>query len=162
MKKRSIGIAILMICCVLLGGCFGATEKEYASNGFKIKVDEELFEKDLATATAYFTGEKTLVMAIKEEFTLLEAVDIKESSTLKDYAEVVIANNKADYEIKEKDGLTYFEYEKEVNGKNYYYLSTVYKSHDAFWLVNFACEKKNKEAYQEKFLTWAKTVEFEK
>lgn len=164
MKKKSIGVIFLMLCCVLLGGCFNNTvkQKEYSSNGFHVKMEDGMYEKDLATATAAFMNDKVVVTALKEEFSILEAIDINKDSKIEDYANAVIKNNKADYELKEKDGLSYFEYEQTVNGKDFYYLATLYKSDDAFWLVNFACEKSNKDSYQEAFMEWAKTVTFDK
>ena len=153
-----------MMFSLILGGCFNSTvkQKDYASHGFNIKMDDGMTEKDIATATATFMSEKVVVTALKEEFTILEAIDIDEKSSIEDYAKAVIENNKADYELKEKDGINYFEYEKTVSGKDYYYYAVVYKADDAFWLVNFACDKTNKNEYQEKFFEWAKTVTFDK
>lgn len=164
MTKKRIGIIVLMMFTLILGGCFNSEvkQKDYSSHGFNIKMDDGMTEKDLATATATYMSDKVVVTALKEEFTLLEAIDIDEKSSIEDYAEAVIKNNKADYELKEKDGINYFEYEKTVSGKDYYYYAVVYKSDDAFWLVNFACEKNNKSEYQEKFFEWAKTVTFDK
>ena len=50
----------------------------------------------------------------------------------------------------------------EMNGKNIYYLATVNKSEDAFWLIQFICSEKNKDKYKPKFLEWSKTVSFDK
>ena len=57
--------------------------------------------------------------------------------------------------------ISYFSYEKEVNGKKYFYLASVHKSTDAFYLVQYICLSKNKEKYEPKFLTWDKTVKFD-
>lgn len=162
--KKKIGIIVLLIFSLILGGCFNlsAKQKDYSSHGFNIKMDDGMNEKDLATATVTYMSDKVVITALKEEFTFLEAIDIDEESSIEDYAEAVIKNNKADYKLKEKDGINYFEYEKTVSGKDYYYYAVVYKSDDAFWLVNFACEKRNKSEYQEKFFEWAKTVTFDK
>ena len=46
--------------------------------------------------------------------------------------------------------------------KDYYYLTCVLKSEDAFWLVNFASETSNKNKYQPLFKKWAKTIKFTK
>lgn len=153
-----------MMLCVVLVGCAGLEpkQKDYSSHGFNIKMDEGMTEKDLANATATFVGTKTVVTALKEEFELLSAINLDENSSVEEYAKAVITNNKANYELKEKDGIHYFEYEKTNNGKNYYYMAVMYKSDDAFWLVNFACETSNKSTYQDTFLEWAKTVTFDK
>lgn len=162
LKKQRMGLFILAICCLFLGGCFNkeVKQKEYSSHGFHIKMDEGMIEQDIATSTATFTNTETVVTALKEEFTLLESIGINKDSKIEDYAKAVIENNKENYELKEKDNIHYFEYEKTVSGKNFYYLSAVYKSSDAFWLVSFACEKNNRSTYEKTFLEWAKTVTF--
>ena len=70
-------------------------------------------------------------------------------------------NNKADYELQKEDSLRYFTYEKEVSGKNYFYLSAVAKSNDSFWLLTFASDVKDRDKYEPLFKTWAKSVKFE-
>lgn len=164
MTKKRIGIIVLMMFCVLLGGCFNSVvkQKDYSSHGFNIKMDDGMTEKDIATSTAAWVGEKAIVTALKEEFSILKSIDIDEDSTIKDYAEAVIKNNKADYELQEKDGMNYFEYEQTISGKEYYYFAVIYKADDGFWLVNFACDSSDKSTYQEKFVEWAKTVTFDK
>ena len=65
--------------------------------------------------------------ALKESFTDLEKVNITSENSLEDYARLVVSNNKLDSEVINKDGVVYFEYVKEMNGKNIYYLDTVNK-----------------------------------
>ena len=73
-----------------------------------------------------------------------------------------VENNKAEYTVQEKNGLTYFEYEKEVSGKNYKYFACAFKADDAYWLIHFYCETKNYDDLSETFVKWAKTVTFDK
>ena len=83
----------------------------------------------------------------------LEIIESKDDCTsikIPDNCEVIV-----------KDDITYFTYEKEVNGKKYFYLASVHKSTDAFYLVQYICLSKNKEKYEPKFLTWDKTVKFD-
>lgn len=162
--KRKVFVSFLaLIMCLTLGGCiFGSKEKTYTSNGISVTMPEGFVEKSIVSQTAYFEGKESLFSALKEEFTTLSVVNLGKDSSLKEYAEAVIKNNKADYEIVEKDGLTYFEYEKSLSGKKYYYLASIYKTDDAFWLVNFACDSSNKAKYQPLFIRWAKTVKFDK
>lgn len=161
--KRKIFVSLLaLIMCFTLSGCvFGSKDKTYTSNGISVTMSDGFQEKSIVSQTVYLESTESIFSALKEDFSVLEAVDLGESASLKDYAEAVVANNKADYEIKEEDGLTYFEYEKTVSGKDFYYLACVYKSDDAFWLVNFASEASNKGKYQPLFKRWAKTIKFE-
>ena len=117
-----------------------------------------MVEKDLVSATVYYEGQKTLFMGLKETFESLSLVGLSKNSTVEEYAEAVIKNNKADYEIQKDDDLVYFTYEKESNGKKYYYLSALVKGSDAFWLTNFACNESDKDKYKSKFIKWAKTI----
>ena len=42
-----------------------------------------------------------------------------------------------------------------------FYIATMHKSNDAFWLFNFACDSSNQEKFESTFKTWAKSVSFE-
>ena len=64
------------------------------------------YEKSLASVTVYFESQETIVTALKEDFTTLEAINLGKNSTLKDYGQAVLANNQKSEELKEKDGLT--------------------------------------------------------
>lgn len=164
MIKKRTGIIILMIFSLLIGGCFNSSlkQKEYSSHGFNIKMDDDMALKDIVSTTVSYMNDKAAVSALREEFSILETVGLSSSSTISDYAAAVIESNNNDYELKEKDGLNYFEYEQAISGKDYHFYVVIYKSEDAFWLVTFTCDKKHKNEYQDKFFKWAKTVTFNK
>ncbi len=161
--KRKIFVSLLaLVMCFTLGGCvFGSKNKTYTSHGISVTMNDKFQEKSIVSQTVYLESTEAIFSALKEDFSALESINLGKSASLNDYAKAVVANNNADYEIKEEDGLTYFEYEKTVSGKDFYYLACVYKSDDAFWLVNFASETSNKGKYQPLFKRWAKTVKFE-
>lgn len=163
MKKKVFVSLLAFVVCMTLGGCFFAkNDKTYESHGLSITMPEGYTEKSVVAQTVYLEGTETIFTALKEDLSTLAQIGIDENTSLKDYAKAVVENNKADYEVKEEDGLTYFEYEKQVSGKDYYYLACVLKSDDAFWLVNFASETSNKSKYQPLFKKWAKTIKFTK
>lgn len=163
MKKKVFVSLLAIVVCMTLGGCFFAkNDKTYESHGLSITMPEGYTEKSIVSQTVYLEGTETIFTALKEDLSSLAQIGIDKNTSLKDYAKAVVENNKADYEIKEEDGLTYFEYEKQVSGKDYYYLTCVLKSEDAFWLVNFASETSNKNKYQPLFKKWAKTIKFTK
>lgn len=161
--KRKIFVSLLaLVMCFTLGGCvFGSKNKTYTSHGISVTMNDKFQEKSIVSQTVYLESTEAIFSALKEDFSALESINLGKSASLNDYAKAVVANNNADYEIKEEDGLTYFEYEKTVSGKDFYYLASVYKSDDAFWLINFASETSNKGKYQPLFKRWAKTVKFE-
>ena len=83
--------------------------------------------------------------------------------TLDEYARLVLAaNGKTTEDVKYKDGLVYFEYDflnTEINSE-YHFYSFLYKSEDAFWLVQFATLKENIDAQEANIFKYAKSVEF--
>jgi len=135
--------------------------KTYSSHGASIVLPNNFYEKNLASATAYFESTKAILMFLKEDLSSLATINIGKNSTLGDYANAVLANNEMTAEVKDHANFKYFTYEKSNNGKDFFYVSTLFKANDAFWLVTFACEKKDQNFYQTEFLKWAETIKFE-
>lgn len=165
MKKRIIALTAAMVMLVSLfascGNAGSAPAKEFSKAGMSISLTETFVEKEMASLTAYYESPKVIVTCLKEEFTQFEALGVSSDDiTLDDYAELVIENNQMDLDATKEDGLTYFTYEKTVSGKDFSYMACVYKSSDAFWLIQFACEQKNFDSMKEQMKSWAQTVKF--
>lgn len=154
---------ILFICLTLtvLAGCFGAKDKEFSKAGMTITLTSKFTEKELASQTAYYESITALVTVLKEEFSLAPGF---EDYTLTDYTQAVLTQNKFNTTINKPEGKDYysFSYEKTVNGKDYYYFATTFKGTDAFWPIQFACVKSNKNSMQGDFTKWADSVVFDK
>ena len=80
--------------------------------------------------------------------------------TLSDYADAVLSE---DMERKEADGVLYIEYDytDEETKESFYYLVSLYKGPDAFWMVTFATFRENAIRLRPSFLQWAKSVTFQ-
>jgi len=159
--KKSLYFLITLLFCITLTGCLGEKTKTYTSHGVSIDLPTSFYEKDLASVTAYLESNKAIISFIKEDFSTLEVVEITKDSTLDTYAKAVLENNKLTSEMKTQKDYQYFTYEKSASGKDFFYTSAVFKTDDAFWLVNFACEVKDKDTYKTEFLKWADTIKFE-
>lgn len=159
MKKKIL--LLIGIVSILLCGCTEKiTEKKYENEYFSITMQDGFYEKDLAAATVYYESNEVLLSALKENFEELEIVNIGENSTIEEYAQAVMENNKMAFELQNNNGLSYFTYEKEISGKKYFYLSSIFKTDDAFWLVSFACFSKEKDIYESTFIDWLNTITF--
>jgi len=134
--------------------------KTFSSNGMTITLTDEFRETDTENYTVAYDSKNVAVAALKEAFTL---ADGSGDYTLEQYADLVIqANNLSSTEIKTADGLTSFEYDftnPETND-SYKYFSYVYKTNDAFWLIQFATTSKNAEKLAPQITEWAKSVRF--
>ncbi len=170
-KGTTIGLIVLIAAIVVglvVGNLIGkgvivktVDPKTFSSDKMSITLTEEFEKTEMEGFTVAYGSKDVAVFVIKESFSLQE--DAK-SLTLKEYANLVIEKNDRDATAKEKDGLICFEFDylNPDTKENYRYFAYVYKSEDAFWLVQFAVLKENSDAYEEKIGEWAKSVEFSK
>lgn len=134
--------------------------KTFSSNGITITLTDEFKETNIGNYTVAYDSKNVAVFALKEEFTLADGFG---DYTLEQYADLVIqANNLGSAEIKTVEGLTHFEYDFTNPQTNdaYRYFSYVYKTNDAFWLIQFATLNENVDEYAQQITKWAKSVEF--
>ena len=147
-------------CVFLLAGCqfFSTPDKEFSKAGMSITLTSDFAETEVVTQTATYQSKDSVVMALKEEFTLFEELGISSDMTLGEYAELIFQTNAITSTVEEKEGLTCFRYQKEINGKEMTYFAVVEKGSDAYWLFQFSCESKNYEKLEKSFIEWAKTI----
>ena len=135
--------------------------KDFSSNGMTITLTDEFIKADVEKYTVAYDSKNVAVFALKEEFTLADGF---QNYTLEQYGDLVIQNNNlSSSKIENIDGLTEFEYEFTNPDTNdtYKFFSFVYKTNDAFWLVQFATRTENVDEYSSKIVEWAKTISFE-
>ena len=135
--------------------------KDFSSNGMTITLTDEFTKADVEQYTVAYDSEDVAVFALKEEFTM---ADDLQNYTLEQYGDLIIQNNNlSSSKIENIDGLTTFEYEFTNPDTNdtYKFFSFVYKTNDAFWLVQFATRTENVDEYSSKIVEWAKTISFE-
>ena len=164
MKKSRIVAIVMLIVMVSAGftSCKSAPkEKTFSKAGVEITLTEDFVEKDIVSQTAYFESMKSIVMVLKEEFTLFESVGLSTDMSMEEYAEIIFTGNNIESVVEEKDSLSTFTYENSVSGKDFTYFATLFRSDDAYWMIQFACETKDFESMSDQFMKWAKTVKFE-
>ncbi|MBQ9988623.1 MAG: hypothetical protein IJP30_02685 [Clostridia bacterium] len=167
MKKTSIRLFTLllsMIAVISLAACGGSGSSEpelktYTTElgltaklpeGFTVSVDDQ---------TVSILNEKkgAMLYAIRESFDLFASYNVPEMS-LDEYAELVQRANSSDAFTPDANGNPHITYEKLVNGKYYYYYSTVRKGSDAYWVISFTCLSENKADFADIFVEWADLV----
>lgn len=148
---------ILVVCSVMLlaSGCdLFKKEKTFSKSGMSITLTEDFVEKDRITFTSTYESDDIIVTTTKEEKSLLGDMSVD----LDGYTKLVIKANNLTNLPQHKDGLTYFEYEKEASGKEFHYYAFTFEGEDAYWLIQFACEQKNHEKLEETIFKYAKSV----
>ena len=177
LRKKGSKKGWLILCAALLFGCivgtfvgravgsvlFPKTEvepKTFTDSGISITLTNEFELKEMEKFTVSYDSKNVAVMVLKEDFSLVDGL---ESYTLEQYANLLLKTNDRSAKLKNIEGLTVFEYEytNPSTENTYKYFSFVYKSDDAFWLVQFATLTELEDEYESKIIEWAKSVSFE-
>ncbi|MBQ8447731.1 MAG: hypothetical protein IJX27_02225 [Clostridia bacterium] len=136
------------------GNGLNGEPKDFSASGMAITLTDN-FELDSVEGYALACkSDKVIMFALRESFA---EYPVLEDYTVREYAD---AANRASTLIQSKDSLTYFEYDA-LNGNDYHYFAFVYKTEDAFWLVQFGCRKSVADDCREYAFEWAKSVKFD-
>ncbi len=134
--------------------------KTFSGEGIHITLTEAFDESTFEGFTLCYEARNAAVFILKEPFTLMAGL---EDYTLDDYGALVVQANRKDPDsLRTENGVTYFDYTfTSEDGSTYYYFSTVHKSGDAFWLVQFAILEEDLPAMQDELFQWAKSITFD-
>ena len=133
-------------------------EKVFSFDGMKITLTDEFKETSIENYTVAYDSKNIAVFVLKESFSLGDGF---QNLTLNEYEDLVIrAASLSDVQKKTADGLNWFEYPatNSETGDTYRYFSYVYKTGNAFWVVQFATLDGNAEKYFPKITDWASSV----
>lgn len=164
-KKGSIKGIVIMILAIILGFYLGFSrthivkDHDFSVAGMTITLTEDFKEISYEGFTQCYESKAVAVMTLKEAFTLMPGL---EDYTVEDYAELVLtANGMTMDDLKEEDGIVYFDYVTDGgSGQDYYYVVTLHKGTDAFWLIQFATPATNESKLHDQFIDWAENVKF--
>jgi hypothetical protein len=140
-------------------GIFGSLNKEktFTCEGMSITLVGNFREVEYEGFTTCYDSNKVAIFALKEDFSLADGL---EDYTIRQYGEAVIESNDFIASLKNSEGLTYFEYQGTSN-QVYNYYAFIFKTDDAFWLIQFATPESEAEEYEAKIFEWAKTIKFD-
>lgn len=169
-QKKGVAalVGIIAAVVVLLGALLAifllrepANAKEFTSDGMTITLTEDFEREFLDGFTAACKSPEAAMFAVKEEFTLMEGA---EDLTIEEYVDILFQNNPltAEATLNTEGEIPWFEYTymDPMEGQTYRYFVAVYKTEDAFWLVQFATPEAMYEEMMPDFHDWAKSVSF--
>ena len=171
-RKKSTGKgALVIIAAAIIGvlvGYFGmmgimsgigSKEKMFNAGDMNIVLTES-FEQQFALGYAgVFSSKDVAVFITIDPF---ENGSIITNLTEEEYAQRVIDYNKfTESTVVKEGGLTYFTFEENnENSESFRYFTYIYKSDDAYWMVQFATEKSHSNKYSDDIAKWAGSVKF--
>ena len=160
MKRK---LLLLLLAAVLLcSGCIPTAQTEeplppqpvtFTKDELSVTLTDAFTEKSYVTYTAVYDSADIALFALKEEFRLFDSSVLSAESSPADYAALLWKSNGFTDELPlaEGDELTWFDYSRTVNGNDYTYRVYVYRSDEAFWMVQFA-------AFADQFDTLSPTI----
>ena len=160
--KKIVSLILLLTFIFTLGGCAvkDTKDKVFTKNEFSITLNEAYVESERTDCFACFDSATVAVFVFKENFDVMEGFA---DYTIEQYANIVMYNcSDKNPSLHKKDDIHYIEYtfkNTELN-KTYNYLTALYKSDSAFFMVQFTCEDSDYKEYKDYFLARAKTVKF--
>ncbi len=134
------------------------TYKTFSVDGIVLKLPDS-FQKAVVDGRTGFYDKNSAVLLAGDVFTAHPSLP---GMSLDEYGNAIISGWNVDAEIKIIDGLYCFEYEtvEADSTTKYNYFVVLYKSNQAFWIVEFATEFWRASALRPKFISWAKMIEF--
>lgn len=154
MKKT---ISILMACILLstlLTGCTIKTKTYTSENlGLSVELPTGMIEKDYVNLAYCMQNLKVVFSA-----NTIPKNNTANINSIDDFFNYFKNNLKKDIELKESDNLKYFIHEETAEGKDYFYVAALVEFDNSFVIGEFACLKKEREKYEDKFIEWAKTI----
>ncbi len=139
---------------------FSGTEVKVREMELKVPEGFEVYEAaDELGQTGAFINEDTnqLVLVLREDFSVLDGL---EDMSIDEYGALVMKNSgRPSTKLTQENGLSFFEYNLSSNG--FHYSVFVYKSEEAFWLVQYIAESNQYLAYEDTVFAVAKSVDFD-
>ena len=136
-----------------------AEPKSFTNSGMTITLTDDFeVSTDDVDFTAVFDSRKVVLLVTKEKFTSFPGAY---NMTLEEYGNAILDLFELhDSTLNNVDGLLGFEYNA-TSDREYNYQCYVYKSEDAFWLLQFGMVAENADNYRDEIIEWAKSVVFE-
>ncbi len=171
-KGRKKG-RIVLITAILVGlvtgffaGVIAASEpvedQIFTTGGVSITLTNEFQEEQLADFVACYGSVDVAVFVRSASFA---AEPELKNYSVEQYAEQVYKLNEHDVPkgVQSDNGLTFYEYQHHnpEDGITYCYFTYIYKTENAFWIVQFATPDIEVENYRDSITQWAKSVTFE-
>lgn len=169
-KGTKIGIIILIV-AIIVGFIIGfitnfmngaGETKQFKCEEMQITLTDEFMKVPVDSFDACYANEDMAVFILREDFSIMEGLD---NYSLQEYGEASLdANDIKDIsEVKKNNGIMYYDYEwyNAEEGTTYYYYTTIFKSEDAFWTIQFAVTAEEVDEYMPQIIEFSETITFD-
>lgn len=166
-KNTKIGIIVLIVAAIIgFAAGFLSTadifdfKKSFAYEDMTITLTDDFAKADYDGVSTAFEAEDIAVLVTKEPLPDIEEI---KNMTVKDYFELLMNGSGLTSKLEAtKSGIDYFsytsEYDKTIGEMTY--TAFLFKTDDAFWMIQFGCTTEDLDEYKDKIFKWADTIQF--
>ena len=159
MKKTAMQLTIIIIASYL-AGCAGSRKTAvYETPGYSITMPDNFEAETVEGAESCFDGRNQMLVVYKETFEELAVVGLNEVSDIDEYVSLVLrSNGMVQSDLKTRGDYDFITYTAEVNGKDHFFLTTMRKGWDGFYMFTFIGNADDRSSLEESFLEYADTI----
>ena len=134
--------------------------KSFACGNVTLTLTEDFEETSVEGQDGAYLSSNVGVTVLSQTNEELDNLGYNSSTmTAKDYAQAIIDSNEQNTEgVKEEDGLTTYTYNASSTNYNFTYQAYIFKTADAFYMVQFYCISSDYEEMAPTFAQWAKAI----
>ena len=159
MKKTAL-LLILAIIVSCVGGCSESRKTAlYETPDYSITMPENFDEETVEGAESCFNGRNQMLVVYKETFDELSVVGLSELSDIDEYVSLVLrSNGMVQSDLKTRGDYDYITYTAEADGHEHFFLATMRKGWDGFYMFTFIGDAADSSSLEETFLEYADTI----
>lgn len=151
-----VAIGIGAAFAVASGSSMTVAPQTFSAQELQITLTEAFAETEIPGYTACFSAGDTAVFILREDMEQMKAYG---NMSLEVYGAMILANNGFDQsvQLEEEGGLTTF---SSLRGEGYYYYCGLFRSEDAYWMVQITTTADQPEERIPLFRQWLMSVRF--
>lgn len=149
MFKKISALLLAFAILVTLCGC----AKKFNSYEFSIKLPDNFSETQVSGYNSVYASENLAIFTLRTTFDMKDGLS---DMSAKDYAELVLSENKREAEITDDGMFSKFQYTSD----SITYINYVAKSSNAFWVITFTAENDDIESEEKNIENYVKSIRF--
>ena len=158
MYKKLICIALFISLVLSLFSCKG--DKGYGHCELVMELEDDFYEEKNDEFDICYTNGRYIVGILRISFDAAYTDGISDALNARQFGAFWLTKCERNAEILSHGGIDYAEYTDTVEGRDYYYLASFYRSSYAYFVVLFGALSIDGGAAREKFLSYSTDIYF--
>ena len=159
MKRRAL--SLLLILTFLLGFLISCErERSFTHCELTLVLDDSFEQTESADFDLLISNGDIAVSLIRISFDAALKQGIPDNYSVEKFAKFFMTKSEKSDTLAEHGDVPYYCYTEMVNGRDLFYTVTFYRSYNAYFVVAYATDLRNKEKYEKSFLDYSQRAYF--